>query len=718
MVETRSAWSRHNTWARRRRPLGAAATLAVLVFTTPAVMAAGGPGGGQPDLVVSVAANPAVVQPGAPFQWSVSVGNVGNGASGAFDVLLPPGAGANATGSGWSCVSVPTTRSGPARSLCHTAGLASGASSIITIAQNAPGTAASYSLTANVDTFNVVVESVETNNTATGSYVVPVNGPYDFVPRHTVSGADPTLPSETVTFSTSVDNIGLYPGFTTQTVTDTLPIGFAFVSWSATVVRWDPAIGPVSASPGSVSCTPTGSPPAGVVVTCTGVPNSSQSSTEGGSFSIVAQPAPTTALVDYLATDSVMVNSDHALVESNEANNTAIGTRRISNMLPDLAVTMSTSPNPVDAGGVITHTITITNTGMANAPFAQLQFGSLAGVWIGGGGNGAVCGVIFRTRSGPTMGCTVTDLAAGASVSFPLQLTAPGNVGTTTTTASVGVIGTRQAPIGADNSASTTATVAVAGLSDLTISAATAPIVASGQPVAIVVVVNNTGIGTAAPTTVTNTLPNGFAFVSGATGVGACTTAIQVVTCPIDATLPGRSQSWIINATAATAAGSLVDSSVVDPSNLVPESNETNNQSTLPITVSATLPDLMTSIDGPATVASNGKPTYAVTVANSGSAAADNTEFTVFVRGYDRIDAIAPPAGWTCTINRIKNGGNYVYCSSGGALTAGASATVQITAAGAYGKAAWPVTSTVDPANAVLELSETNNTATFTTTVN
>jgi hypothetical protein len=54
-------------------------------------------------------------------------------------------------------------------------------------------------------------------------------------------------------------------------------------------------------------------------------------------------------------------------------------------------------------------------------------------------------------------------------------------------------------------------------------------------------------------------------------------------------------------------------------------------------------------------------------------------------------------------------------CSGG--VAAGATATLQVTVAGVYSAGTWPVTSTVDTQGTVVESSETNNSATFNTTV-
>jgi uncharacterized repeat protein (TIGR01451 family) len=666
-------------------------------------------GSRQPDLTVTVAADLPVAQPGVAGAWSVVASNVGTAPAAAFIVSFPGTSGRGATGTGWTCITTAPTRSGAARSWCTSAGLAAGETSTITIPFTAPGTAATYSLTATIDSGNAVVESNETNNTATGSYVVPVNGPYDFTVQQVVSGPDPVLPSETVTFTNSVQNIGLYPAFTTVTLTNALPPGFSFVSWTPNYAPFLP--------PSAVSCTPSGEPTTGVIVTCIGVANSIAGSTPPVTIDIVAQPAATTELVDYIAANVVTVDSDNAFPESNETNNTATGSRRISNMLPDLALQITSPPNPIEPGGVITHDITVTNTGSGNSPVAVVRFGSYAGIWIGGGGNGATCGVLFTTRSGATRGCNVGALAAGASVTFPLQLRASGLVGTTTTSGNVSVSGAREVPAGPDNSATATATVVTPGPVDLTVAIATTPSIPVGQPTLFQVTVTNGGIGLAAATTVNTTLPTGFVLTSGATDVGGvCSATGQVVSCPLDAIAPGRSVSLTINATAPSVAGSFSVVADVDLANVVPESDETNNTAAAAVEVSGVFADLTTAITGSVTAATNAKLAYTITVTNVGSLAAPASTFTLYERGFDRVDSVVAPAGWGCQVSRVKNAGNYVFCTAP-ILEPGAAGTIQLSLAGSYGRGAWDVTSGVDTGNAIQELSETNNTAWFSTTV-
>jgi uncharacterized repeat protein (TIGR01451 family) len=701
------------------RLLAGCATALVLAQVMP--MSAAAAAVAQPDLIGTLTANPAIVQPGAASAWSVVVTNAGNADAGPFQVVFPgsdliwSGTAFTGTGTGWSCGSVAVGSRSPSTSLlCRGVGLAAGASTTVTIPITASQFAGPHSITGFIDSGLTVAESDETNNSLAGSYTVPVNGPFDFVPNHiAISDFNLVLPSEQVTFRTEVVNNGLYRGFTNQTITDTLPVGFTFVSYNAFLTQWDPFFGPPA---GPVVCTPAGDPATGVVVTCTGMPNSSYAFTGGGLVDIVAQAPAATGLVDYIATDSVVVDVNNANIESNETNNTASATVHVTNMLPDLAVQMSTE-NPVTASGVINHTITITNTGTGVAPIARLQFSSLAGTWIGGGNATVTCGTLFTTRSSVVRGCNTSNLAPGASVTFPLQLQASGIASTTTTSGNVFVFGSRDVPPGADNFASTTATVAVGGSIDLSVTATATPATsAPGQPVVLNVNVQNNGTGLAAATTAQTTLPTGFAFTSGSTTAGACTAVAQVVSCPLAATSPGATQPYTVNTKASSVAGSFSATTVLDPANVVVESNETNNTVATAVAVSASFADLTTSVSGPATTPMNGKPTFAVTVSNIGNVAADPATVTIGETGFARLDSIVAPAGWTCTPLKNRTTGYSITCAAG-PLAASGVATIQVTTAGALLRGVTTVTATADPLNTVQELSKTNNTSSTSITV-
>jgi hypothetical protein len=229
--------------------------------------------------------------------------------------------------------------------------------------------------------------------------------------------------------------------------------------------------------------------------------------------------------------------------------------------------------------------------------------------------------VICCTRSGAGYGCGITNLAAGASVTFPVHLLDSGNVGATTTSGDVYIKGClassarrRQVPPGcrrgADNTASTTASVVVACSSDLARAVSPAPTVAAGQPFAVPVQVSNLGIGVSGATTVETTLPAGFIIVYGASSLGACTAVGQVVSCPIDVINPGGNQSIAVNATASSTSAAVNTTVIIDPTNLVPERNETKNSAAVRSVVSEAFTDPTTSISGPSMTTLNGKPVY------------------------------------------------------------------------------------------------------------
>jgi hypothetical protein len=569
-------------------------------------------------------------------------------------------------------------------------------------------------MTATVDARLAVVESNETNNSATGSYVVPVNGPFDFVPVHNVAALNPTLPTETVSFVTGVGNVGIYTGFTTVTVTDALPVGFTLDSWSSTGL--------------GVNCSPAGDPATGLVVTCTGVPNSVLTATSPpGTVTVVARPPTATGIVDYTASDVVTVDADQAVFESNTINDTATATVHISNDLPDLALDMTTSPDPVDPGGVITEMLTVSNVGTASAATSQVRFTALPGTFIGVAYSGVGCGKASVTRGSYVIACGVLDLAPGASVTFPVQFTASGLIGTYTASAFAGVTSGRSFS-GPESSSSTSSSVVINGPVDLvpTVTMSASPLTA-GQALGIAISVDNTGIGQSAATAVLDVLPDGFSLVPStpadvAAGTGTtatCSAVGQVVTCPVGALPPHGRVDLFLVATAAPTAGAFTNTVTVDPDALVAESDETNNVAIQSGTVVLPPPlaDLATSISAPTSVASNSKPSFTATLSNVGPGVAVNPVWVTSVPGFSKVDSVVAPAGFTCTAQQVKSTtsqGNQVVCTAA-SLDPGAGVTVRITVSGAFTRGVTSISST-----AVLtapEVTTTNNRAVVTLTV-
>jgi hypothetical protein len=688
--------------------LGAVLLMGGAVGATSHVASAAG--GNLPDLVVSIAPNPAVVQPNAPVDWVVTASNIGTGDAKTpvfVDVNYNFAQGKAGSGVGWTCSAVGASRT--SFDYCSIPSLAAGASATFTIPNTAIGYAGTYPLTATVDQGGTVAESNEANNTATGSYVVPVNGPSDLVPVVLASYpvTVPLLPLEQVTYSIETKSISTYAGPVTTSITDALPAGFTFVSYLAFLSN---------GAPSDATCTAVAE-----LVTCTGVSNGDGNFFDRTEIQIVAQVPAATGLVDYVATNTVTVDSANTIAESNETNNTLTTTTPVSNTLPDLQLAISTQNNPVTAGGVVTHLVTLTNVGTATATVATVTFGSQAGAYVDGGAPGVTCvaHVQVAPRYAPSR-CRTNDLAPGSSVTFPVQFQAPGVAGTTTTFGEASTGDVRVTPIRElaydNNNASAPVVVAVGAPADLAATLTVGGVSAPAENTAFNVNAQNVGIGQADPTTVQATLPAGFVFTSGSDTAGSCTAVGPIVNCPVGSLAPGAAQPITINATALTTVGSYVAAVTIDPTNSVSETDETNNTASATAVVSAAFADLTTVVTGPATAALNAKPTYVVSTKNIGNVATGPNTLTVNLRGYDRIGSVVAPAGYVCTVRKAHLTGGIVDCA-GSALAVGATTTLTVSGASPYSAGTWPVTATADSLATVHELSETNNTSVFNTVV-
>jgi large repetitive protein len=580
---------------RHRKSVVSLALGAALLIVGGGAQSASAAGKALPDLVVTIAANPSIVQPGAPVDWVVTARNIGIADATTpvtVDVNYYFAQGKTGSGAGWTCSAVPASRTPFDK--CTLPSLAAGASATFTIANTATGYAGTSSLSAVIDQSLTIAESDETNNASTGSYVVPVNAPSDLVPVviQSYQTTVPILPTEEVTYNIQAKSISTYFGPVQMSITDKLPAGFTFVRYTSVLA---------DGSPGA-TCTE-----ASGLVTCTGATNGDGNSIGTTYIMITALPPVAAGLVDYTAINTVTVDSANTVAETDETNNTTTTAVPVSNTLPDLQLQMTTEPGPVTAGSVVTHTVTLTNVGPGAAPAAFVDFSRMPNAWISGGGPGVTCVATFSRTQWAR--CTAAGLAPGASVTFPVKFQAGDFAATITSVA-------------------TAITV---------VDALTSSVVREGN------------------------YANNSASVS------------DVVSGPPVPPVP----------------------------------------TTPPVT---TFADFTTTVTGPATAALNGKPTYTVSVANVGTAAAGPNTFTVYLRGYDRIDSVVAPAGYNCAVRKDHPAGRYVDCSGSG-LAVGATATLSVIGAGAYSAGTWPVTSTADSFANVTELSETNNTATFNTVV-
>lgn len=176
------------------------------------------------------------------------------------------------------------------------------------------------------------------------------------------------------------------------------------------------------------------------------------------------------------------------------------------------------------------------------------------------------------------------------------------------------------------------------------------------------------------------------------------------VTAKAPSSVTGNSQSFTITAT-------------MDPANAVPETNEANNQSTTSTTVVPKGPDLTLDLTGSASTAIGaGEVKYHVEIKNIGDRATSTSPHIV---------ATLPSAVHYLRLENSQfttcnHGNGTLNCNAGNPLSAGAAESAQIVGqvdSTVANNAVISFTAKADPADAINEFDENNNSSSFNTTV-
>lgn len=239
--------------------------------------------------------------------------------------------------------------------------------------------------------------------------------------------------------------------------------------------------------------------------------------------------------------------------------------------------------------------------------------------------------------------------------------------------------------------------------------------------------VRNFGDTTASGIQVVDSLPPGFNVINTTPGgnfVSGGESPEDVVTFSGGTLAPGESAILTISGTAPlNATGSIQNVVVVDPplasGGVVPEgTNENNNTATLNTTINNSLgPDLrIFKLDSPDPVAPGDPITYTLLVRNDGSATATNITVRDSLDANFTITSVTPGGNFTTTGTKDANN---ALTFSGGTLASGESAVLTIvgTTPITAGDTTIANIAVVDPDNAITEGSESNNTATSSTTL-
>ncbi|MFC1976354.1 Calx-beta domain-containing protein, partial [Chloroflexota bacterium] len=285
--------------------------------------------------------------------------------------------------------------------------------------------------------------------------------------------ADPSgliYPGDSITYTIFVTNSGTVT-VTNVLISDSLPANTNFVTGSISLDP--PGVGTVGSAPPTLASDLTIT--AGQQVTVT--------------FVVTVDTAAAPASV---ITNMVVVTSSETL-----SSTTAVVTNTVASA--DLSISKRDNPDPVNANGALTYTLSITNAGPNTAQNVMVTDTLPPGVSFGSAtGIGWSC-----SHLGGVVTCTAASLAVGITSNITLNVTAPVTSGVISNTA---IVTTTIDPDAMTNTATETTTVT--GLADLELRKTVTPgIVVPGQPLTYTVIYTNNGPGVANNIVITDVMP-------------------------------------------------------------------------------------------------------------------------------------------------------------------------------------------------------------------
>jgi uncharacterized repeat protein (TIGR01451 family) len=344
----------------------------------------------------------------------------------------------------------------------------------------------------------------------------------------------------------------------------------------------------------------------------------------------------------------------------------------------NLALTMTDSPDPVQAGQTLTYSLTVRNNGTSTATNTVVTDTLPAGVTFASASAGSGRGAVSCPHSNGTVSCALGSLAPNASIGITITVNVQS--GATGTLNNSATAGSAEADTNsADNTATTSTTIGGGSTPcprggcavDLVLTQTDSPDpVQTGQNLTYTLTVQNTGTAPASNVVVTDTLPGGVTFVSATASQGSCA-GTSTVTCNLGS-LAGGATATVTIVVQPTANGTLSNTAQVSMTETDP--TPANNTATATATVGGSNPpsgvDLaLTITDSPDPVRPGQDLTYTLTVRNNGAATATNVALTNTLPGGVTFVSASIPAqrGASC-----PRSGNMVTCNLG-SLAAGAS---------------------------------------------
>jgi uncharacterized repeat protein (TIGR01451 family) len=569
---------------------------------------------------------------------------------------------------GWSCAGFPPQ--------CTNASVAAGSSGTFTVVYKVTGgssisdtvtvNAGNQAFGANASTVTVPVATAIQADLALGTVATPAT---------VLSGND-------ITYTQTITNNGPAPA-SGASFTEAIPANTTFVSASA---------------PAGWTCVTTTS------VTCTNLTMAAGSS---AGIIVVVNVAPSIIVASITANSSVSATTG----DPNSANNS---TTVVTNVTPecDLAVANSGTPSPATAGGNITYTQVITNSGPSSCSTATFNealpsnttFVSAAVVNSGGGtwtcpnaspvacssasvapGATATVTAVYKVNAGTANGTIITDTAAVSSITLDSNL--------------------------ANNSATSTIAVAGATQADLSLTETAAPNpVSAGQNITYSQAITNAGPTAASTITLAETLPANTSFVSLSGPAGwACTAVVPYQCTNTILAFPGSANfSFVVQVNGSVASGTTISdtasvSSASDP-------NPGNNSASVNVQVADSADLSVTNSGTPVPVIAGNNITYTQVVTNAGPSTATSATFTETTPPNTNFQSASGPGAWSCVHPAVGSAGT-INCIDPSFAPGSASFTVvlQVNAGTAAGAA---INDTATATSSITDPNPANNSAT------
>jgi uncharacterized repeat protein (TIGR01451 family) len=635
------------------------ATASTVVGTTPLA-----------ELTVTNAASPNPVVVGNNLTFTQVVTNTGSVAATGpatfneptplntiFVSITPP--------AGWTCAGFPPQ--------CTNPSVPAGSSGTFTVVYTVTG---GSSITDTV-TVNAGNQAFGPNS---ATVTVPVSAAGQAALALTTTGTPATvLAGNNITYTQTVTNNGPAAASAVN-FTEPIPANTTFVSVSA---------------PAGWTCVTTTS------VTCTDPTLAAGSS---ANIIVVVNVAPTVVVA------TITANSSLSATNSATSNTTVV--TNVGEAC-DLAVTNSGSPSPVAAGGNITYTQVITNTGPSNcstATFNELlpvntTFVSVAVVTTGGGtwtcpnsspvacsnpsvppGSTGTITAIYNVPAGTAAGTIITDTATVATT------TRDTNLNNNSATVTIGVAGAAQADLSVTNSASPNP-------------------VNAGQNITYTQSVTNNGPATANPPIFTETLPANTTAVS-LTGPAGWTCVLAGPTCTDTVAMAANTTAnftFVVKVNTNVASGTTI-TQTDSVSSTTSDPNLGNNSASVNVQVADSADLSVTNSASPVPVLAGNSITYTQVVTNAGPSVATSASFTENTPPNTNFQSVAPPAGWVCVHPLVGSAGT-ITCTNPSFAPGPASFTVvlQVNAGTAAGTA---INDTATASSSTTDPNLANNTAT------